>query len=143
MQLHRFVCSLHSLIFIRLAFIIEIKNYEQKKAIYLKYNIPNKNYKMARPENKTWGIGNHKLKFSPDSNQNVLVHDFKSKKVSTTVSRVDPHQASQLFKNKINFKAKKNTFDATHMDEILRSEFSRFATSNNFIRTFKKKPKVY
>lgn len=39
--------------------------------------------------------------------------------------RVDPKKAFQLFKNKINFKCQKATFDASHMDKILRTDFCK------------------
>ena len=37
--------------------------------------------------------------------------------------RVNPKDATQVFRNKINFSLQKNTFDASHMDKILNSDF--------------------
>ena len=97
---------------------------------------------MSRPENKTWGIGNHRLKFTAYGGHNPQVFSEERMKISTTVAFVDPQKAIQLFRNKVNFRAKKNTFDATHMDEILKSEFSKSKVDISKIRRSKKKPKV-
>ena len=97
---------------------------------------------MSRPENKTWGIGNHKLKFTAYAKTGGTTFGEEKKKISTTVARVEPNKAIELFRNKINFRTKKNTFDATHMDEIIKSEFSKSKMDMRMVSNIKKKPKV-
>jgi len=43
--------------------------------------------------------------------------------------RVIPKKAVQVFKNKINFSLRKDTFDASHMDKIISSPFCLTKTS--------------
>lgn len=46
--------------------------------------------------------------------------------------KVDPKKAIKLFRNKINFKIQANTFDAKHMDKILRTEFCKTKAEKRF-----------
>jgi len=77
---------------------------------------------MARPDNKTWGIGNHRKKLALSTGMQYSIFDEGHSEERSTSKGVKGNP-QKVFKNKINFQVQANTFDAKHMDKILGTEF--------------------
>lgn len=71
-----------------------------------------------------------------------MFNDSHQDKPTEKGIRVNPKKAIKAFRNKINFSLQKHTFDATHMDKILNTEFCRTKTGEQNNSSISKNPHV-